>query len=394
MRTYTGTYTVSGVTYRYNIQAPDALVYQYSNRVYLRVRLLDSDSEPRNGREVKLRIISRYDVRYTDQDGWAVFDISRFLQITTNNLAQEPNLQYVTNQLALTTALNLLIYDGSTLIKTIDIEAANGADDTIDNFWNEETRRLRWFTNYPFTFDFQNINGNWGVSTNGGSYSTTSFPYVSTTLSRVMARLDANSIFNSDKDNASVRKKTVRATITMAMSDGSLTSRIAKLDLMADRTSFNLDKRCYLRWIGKHGEVLYWLFDKHSVKEDVSVESSRMAFVDNLYNGYGILEDERKVNYTKATSMTIYSRPVDDIDYATLKSIINSPFVDMLVDYTIQTTPRSGDSRTGGFYEYTQWQRVKVDAGTYTRTMKTMKNDADRQLILTLSIPSEGGLQV
>ncbi len=399
MRTYTGTFTASGITYNYTIQAPDALVFMYSRHVFCKVQLTDQDDEPVKGREITCRIStteSSYDTRYTDQDGWVVFDIARTLQIRTANIESEMDFENITTNLAKSRAITMRIIAYNTTLEDIAVEAFNGANDTVDKFWNNGRRRLRWFRNYPFTFDFPNINGNWSVSTNGGAAASSAFPYVSTTLARAMARVNANLLWHGE----SVTKKTVSGANNMATDiNGNLITNTTTLDLIPCATAFDLDKYCYLRWLGKHGELFYWLFRRHSVTDEVKEEKSVMSITDDKFNSFGILGNENRTNYTRQTSVVLHSLPVDRIDFNIIRSIVTSPVVDMLVTYDVQTTPRSGavsDARqvASYFYEYTQWRRVKISGGSYTASLKGDKYEQDKQLVIKISVPEEGGLRL
>lgn len=404
MRTYTGTFTANNITYKYKLTAPDALVYIYSKHVYCQCAITDSDDNPTINAEVKCRITgtsSTFNNRFTDANGLVTFDIARTLQVKINELSgyklsDELELRYSTSQLAKTKSMSLMFYAFNQNFKNVTIEAAHGANDILDQFWRGK-RRLRWFKNYPFTFDFQNINGNWQVATNDGSYLSASFPYVKTELERVMARINANLLWHGESN---VNKKSVKGITTMAMNiDGGLSTVTMTLDLIADNETLDLKRNCYLRWLGKHGEVFYWLFRRHSQTDSVTSEVNRMSESDDAWNGNYILVNENKANYTKETSIVLYSLPVDGVDYETIKSIVTSPLVDMLVDYTIHTTPRTNQSPDArqiatDFYETARWQRVIVDKGNYTISLKGDQYKNDKQLVLKIIIPEEGGLRV
>ena len=446
MRTFTGTYTINGETYSYTIEAPDAAVFIYSRHVFCKVTIKDSDSYPVVNRKIRISVgVEFVFEKYTKSDGSIMFDIARTLQIQQrqyySDVKHEVDLTYnVTNKLALTNTANITFYDvavGTThQFRAFSIETLNGANDIIDKFWYQANRRLRWFRNYPATFDFQNINGNVSLSINGATAQSTAFPYVSTQRTYIMARINPKRWFSNVRDFV---KATIAGTSKISFDeDGNLTDSINSVTLIADNSDFDLKRKCYLRWIGKHGEVFYWLFKKYSVKDSITRETQRMAYIPDTFNSYGILENEELNNYGKETSLVVYSCPVDDFDFETLQSIINSPVVDMLVSYRINTTPSKqegeeeeqqggdeneregegneetndigteenegddteketegdGDDNTdaGDYIEdIVKWQRVTVEKGNYT-TVVTDRHAVNKQLVLTLAMPKEGGL--
>lgn len=395
MRTLTGTYTVGGETYNYTIVAPEAAVFIYSKHVYCKIQITQTENDitsPVVNRKIQLINVqgrTLNDFRYTDQNGWAIFDIARMLQLDKNSLQDELNLDYNdTAQVAHNNIVELRFYDTGASIYLVTEELCNGADDIMDKFWNNGIRQLRWFSNYPFTFDFQNINGNWNVSTNGGAAVAEAFPYESVVLSYVMSRINAKRYFGIPSSTDMSKK--VSAQITMARDEsGNLVTATDTLNITIDKQRFDLNRKCYLRWIGKHGEVFYWLFRKHSVKEDVKRDTFKRAYVEDSFNSYGLLDSDSVNDYSKEASMVVYSGRLSSYEYDVVKSIVNSPCVDMLISYSWSDTPRGGG---GGYLEETaKWRRISVKEGSYAVKM-TDKNSIDKQMILTLSMPKEGEL--
>ena len=451
MRTFTGTYTINGETYSYTIEAPNAAVFIYSRHVFCKVTIKDSDSYSVVNRKIRISVSGGFVFeKYTKSDGSIMFDIARTLQIdkqaSYNDVKHEVDLTYnVTNKLALTETASIAFYDmtGNVQFRAFGIETLNGANDIIDKFWYRANRRLRWFRNYPATFDFQNINGNWSVSINGGTATSEAFPYVSTQRTYMMGRINPKRYFLGV---ANLNKAKFSGVSKISFdADGNLSDSTNTLTLIPDDAKLDFERMCYLRWIGKHGEVFYWLFKKHNIKDNVTRESQKMSYIPDSYNSYGILENEDLSNYEKETSLVVYSCPVDDIDFETLQSIINSPVVDMLISYDINFTPskqegeeeeQSGDDTenerteenegvgevgtdetddtenddteketndddetdgggtdTGNYIEeLTRWRRVTVERGTYTTLIDSDRHATNKQLVITLSIPKEGGL--
>lgn len=421
MRILTGTYIKGGMTYSFTIKAPNEIVYIYSKHVFCTVQIKRNDgqeSRPVTNRLIRLTIGEINEERRTNSDGTAVFDFARILQILKNDSSQELDINYNrTANLAHTTSRVVALKDsdeGSVLqFQQFSFETANGADDILDKFWTNN-RRLRWFSNYPFTFDFQNLNGNWSVKTDNGSFVTEAFPYESSQRTRIMSRINARRYFaSSDR----YFKKTLRASITMAMDDSGNPTTVTNhtLELTRDNRNFDLYRRCYLRWLGKHGEIFYWLFTKHSETDSVKSDEHSLAYVDeNAYSSYGVLESETSSNHEKETTITVYSDMLDNADYEIVRSLATSPFVDMLVSYSTQATPTSpgsgrdsaeesegdserteesgGDNENSGISmtETALWQRVRIGAGNYTKQVNSDTSSVNKQLVFRLIIPKEG----
>lgn len=422
MRTLTGTYTKNSITYNYTAHVPDAAVFVHSKHVYCDIRITrsyiqeDERGDPHTitepVRNLSIRLANTAgngalnEFRYTDRTGTVYYDIARMLQIEKSNLDTELNLDYsVVSQLAKTNKITARFYDGTTQIANFQMELLNGANDTTDKWWLAR-RSLRWFVNYPFTFDFQNINDDWSVRFMGGDASVTHFPYVTTSLVYSVARVNPKHLWNITTNTMGV---TVSHVISMATDgEGGFTSSNGALDIYYDRQSFDLNKKCYLRWIGKHGEVFYWLFRKHSTAEQTTIEKVDRSYVSDRYTGFDIIEGDRAVDYSKENTLTIFSEMLNNDEYEIVKSIINSPYVDMLVDYTVTNIPvqspgndpqaeqveqgEQEESREDTSTEQTHWQRVFVNNGKFVTDEKAIKKFTDKQLVLTLTLPREGGL--
>ena len=420
MRPYTGTYTINGETYSYTIEAPNAAVFIHSKHVFCKIRILDSDSYPVVNRKIKLTLVTRSLEKYTNSNGSIVFDLARLLQISRgsyDDVKSELNLTYNdTNQLSKTELNTFTFRDGNLQFQAVQFDSLNGANDILDKFWYDANRRLRWFTNYPFTFDFPNINGNWKVSVNGDALASQAFPYVSTQRTYIMARINPKRFFISENRVISKAKFSGVGQLSIDAL-GNISPSSNTLEIIADNQILDFERKCYLRWIGKHGEVFYWLFKKHSIKDSVTRDSAKMAYVSEAFNSYGVLDNDTPCNYEKETTLTVYSCPVDDIDFETLKSIISSPLVDMLVSYSVSYTPRTqqteqteetenegaegrensgGDDRANGNYieETTSWRRVSVEKGAYTTIIDSDRRAVNKQLVLTLVLPTEGRISL
>lgn len=398
MRTLEGTYTKGGTTYNYKALVPDAAVFVHSKHVFSYITITDSSSNFVVNRQIQMIATTMNtglnEFRNTDSQGTASYDIARMLQITKGDIKNELQInQNTTVQLTKARRITISFYDSGTVIVAFFQELLTGANDTIDKWWYNR-RRLRLFTNYPYTFDFQNINGNWSVGDLGGALTTEAFPYVSTNLTYSMVRINPKRQWGSDLSR-NIAGKTVSAQITMATKDGSFTQVASYLDLIIDRQSFDLDKKCYLRWIGKHGEVFYWLFRKHSTVDATAKESFKRSFIGDGYDSYGVIDTEELAELKKTSTMTVFTDMLNNDEYDVVMSIINSPYVDMLVSYEVDYTPRGQvEAQSDYIYETVKWQRVTVNAGKYQTMRKSSQGFTDKKLVITLSLPEEGGLSL
>jgi hypothetical protein len=118
------------------------------------------------------------------------------------------------------------------------------------------------------------------------------------------------------------------------------------------------DNRTYMRWLGKHGEVYYWLF--YNQEETTQIESENYQMMsDDVFKGNdtnkildnGILKDSRATK-----TKTIFTEPIDAYYYDYIVQMAASPYVDMHL----------ADNR---------WQRVNVRSSSFVKSLK----GADRQ---------------
>lgn len=411
MRTLKGTYTKNGVLYKYNAMVPDMTVFVHSKHIFFKITITNNIDVQQVNKRIQLIAITSNtalnEFRDTDSQGTATYDAARMLQITKGDVKNELDInQNIDAQLENGKRFTCGFYDGGTQIVSFFLELLTGANDTTDKWWMGR-RRLRWFVNYPFTFDFENINGNWSIGDLGETPETEAFPYVTTSMTKARVRLNAKRLFGSEMSSSA--GKTITAKIDMATNEGSFASAVSRLDLIVDRQSFDLDKKCYLRWIGKHGEIFYWLFRKHDLTQQTSKEIFKRAYIDDGYNRYGVIDTEAPADFKKADILTVFTDMLNNDEYEVVKSIITSPYVDMLVSYVISTTPRNNgtnendietdveeETRAVGDYleEATRWQRVTVNDGRFVTIMKHDKNFTDKQMIISLSLPEEGGLSI
>ncbi len=385
MRTTTGTYTKGGVTYNYSVTYPNVMAFIYSRHLYVKLAITDANDDPVVGRRIQVTMqptfLSGYEYRYTDANGEVMVDVARMMQIVTDNVRAEFNLNYATAVALWGASARVVgLYDSGTQIALLSLEAYNGADDMGDCWLKtsaDEPMRLRWFKNYPFTFDFPNVD-EVTLKKDGGTQSVVSWAQQTSSLHYPMQRVSASEV--TALDNTTGVAKLTASGWCYIDKDGTLqTNQAYRLNLEVCDCDYDTGK-VYLRWLGKHGEIFYWLFNRHSEAEQVTHERSRRAMVPNWRDTYGLLDSESVDNYDAAKTLTVYSGKVDKHYYDILRSLVKSPIVDMLTSLDTITTPT--------------WTRVVIDGGTYAETLKApdIRDNTSRQLVFNIILPKEGGV--
>lgn len=373
MNTNTG--TVSG--FDYTIETPEELIFAYSKHVYFRLNLSRSGS-PIINQEIRLLLIENNgnfmfdDYRYTGSDGSVVFDVARVLQIAMKGRQEElssivyyPDISSLWN--IKTFKISLIINGGISITMPsifTDYRVALGAHDNI-NDWNRVPVRLKCWSEYPFTFDFPDVN-KINVSQNGSTYR----PFTNIKVGDETLQFVRHTI---DRFVGRSSRLWVRTNEGFGMAGDKLLqgNNIVILDI--DNCP-RIASKTYLRWIGEHGEVFYWLFD--NVTENMQVNSSLRynALTDDLFRGdvtnktrgNGIIRD------TSVTNTRALTTDYLDSDYYNLvRSVASSPCVDMFVD----------DGSNG------KWQRVNVSDITLSRSLKTSNKAKKHRVELTIEIP-------
>ena len=384
MRTSTGTYTKSEDTYYYSVIYPEAIVFAHSRHAYIKINILDNDSFPESALALAFRVIhpngSQFtETRYTDASGNLTIDIARILQIMTDNVKDEMNFDYE-NEITLRPGsdMKVRIYDGSVQVVEITFDLYNGADDIGDKWWNSVhgKRKLKWFKNYPFTFDFPNVSEVNYQRDNGIIVADSSWQQGQTSLTYGIQRVSAlNTILSLATQCVDIWTPWYGFD-----EEGVLQSFTNRVSLEIDNQTYD-KRKIYLRWIGKHGEVFYWLFDRHSLTEDVSREMSRRAMTPNWRDDNGLLDGDVIDGYDVEREMVVYSGMLDKGYYDLVHSVVDSPVVDILMNDDL-TDPL--------------WNRVSVKGGSYTESLKypALSSDRNKQVVLTLALPKKGGISL
>lgn len=131
------------------------------------------------------------------------------------------------------------------------------------------------------------------------------------------------------------------------------------------------DDGVYLRWVDRHGHICYWLFEKGA--EKFTIDEGGRFLRNNLLDwdqqyGYSGAATRRQ-SYTRQDTIPLCAPLVSRETWDFLLGISSSPIVDMFIGYDSNDNPR--------------WQSVVVQAGSYTKEMRTPLID----FTITISIP-------
>lgn len=365
----------------YTTEVPNELIFIYSKHVYFRAHI-----EGGAGVQVRLNIanhdytISHDEYRYADSEGCVTFDIARILQMLTDSREKEMSaLMYDLNDNAPWNmpSWNIsLIWNAETMSVTLaqmftTFVLVNGAHDNAYDWRNtprpNDALRLKWWTDYPFTMDFVNTDV---ISVREGDMQT-NIPIKKLPADSDLQMIRLNpAALGINKDKAEIFP---RYAIGVTIIDGVLYDNkrnVVKLDI--DRCPRS-GRKTYLRWLGDHGEVFYWLFD--NITEDVSIksESYSRAMADNEFRG--LVTNRMRSNgiirhSEKTTTRTIATEYLDNDYYDIVQSVASSPCVDMLI----------------GEGEGEKWQRVNVADASFSRSLKVADRAKRHRIVLTIEI--------
>jgi hypothetical protein len=365
----------------YTTEVPDELIFIYSKHVYFRAHI-----EGGAGVQIRLNIashdnsISHDELRYADSEGRVTFDIARVLQMLTDSREKEmSSLMYDVND---NTPWNMpswnisLIWNADTMSVQLSqlfttFVLVNGAHDNAYDWRNtprvENATRLKWWTEYPFTMDFINTDKidvrQYGVRE--------LIDIVKLPADSVYQMIRLNPVgLNITADRATILPNT---NIGLTIIDGELYDNKRNVVTLDVDRCHRSDRKTYLRWLGSHGEVFYWLFD--NVTEDISVKSETYsrAMADNEFRGLvtNRMRGNGLIRHSEQTrTRNIATEYLDNGYYDIVQSVASSPCVDMLI----------GDGNSE------KWQRVNVSDASFSRSLKTADRAKRHRIVLTIEI--------
>lgn len=370
----------------YTTEVPDEVIFIYSKHVYFRAHI-----EGGAGVQIRLTIANQdYSIihdewRYADGEGRVTFDIARVLQMLTDSREKEMSaLMYDANDnapwnmpswnifLTWNAEVEKGVFQSVTLAQYFTtFVLVNGAHDNAYNWRNtpkeKDAIRLKWWSEYPFTFDFINTDAI-GVVQNG------------IREMREIIKLPADSMYQMIRLNpAGLGITADRALIIpkylvgVTIIDGELYSYKRNFVMLDVDRCPRSERKTYLRWLGSHGEVFYWLFD--NVTEDISVKSETYsrAMADNEFRGLvtNRMRGNGLIRHSERTrTRTIATEYLDNGYYDIVQSVASSPCVDMLI----------GDNNSE------KWQRVNVSDASFSRSLKTADRAKRHRIVLTIEI--------
>lgn len=429
MRTATGTYTVGTTTYKYEVTMPEAIVFTHSNHIYLKVKITDTNDAAVSDHRIQITTNPTwfgYEFRYTDANGELTVDMARVMQIITDNVKSEFNIDYA-NAVTLCQSLvrNIQLYDKGVQFYNIRVEAFNGADSVGDCWMNTAVngrRLLRWFKNYPFTFDMPNLN-EVSLTVDEGTAAVTEWPQAT-----AGARLYSMQRANPARINAlSAATKNFEVTTLWYAFDevGVLQSnRGNTVRVEIDNRAYDKNT-VYLRWLGEHGEIYYWPFYRFQQQRDIKLTKHKRAMISDLYDDNGLLDTEYLNNSEETATLTVYSEFVDKTFFDMIMTIVRSPFVDMLVSYSVSQSSSQGnqsqqertegeqqgdnaqeegeEQESGGSGSDTtppltvtaRWKRVSLKEGSYVENLNRVSSAMrNKQVVLALDLPTKKGVEL
>jgi hypothetical protein len=262
----------------------------------------------------------------------------------------------------------------------------NGAHDNAENWrvgYNHTNRafRLQMWRKYPFTFDVgvgrieYNLSGN-PLTSSSAPFPIRKTPVVDVPLGVTMQQIRITPEYLIEDRTHSKSTMWVR-TQTMLTMNGDTHGSTSLASLLIYKIEINecprSDSKTYLRWLGKHGEVFYWLFD--NISEDWNVKSDRYhkiikddtfkGLVTNKMRDNGVIRDAQ-VTKTRVIATEL----IDNHYYEIVRSIAESPYVDMLIG-------EEGDEK---------WQRINVADGNFSRSLKVVDRTKQHRITLTIEL--------
>lgn len=391
MRTYNGTITVDRFTYNFEAVIPEELIFIYSRHVYSYIKITDANGKGVEGLRVQQVIMgsttmagNNKEYRYTNKDGIVRFDSAHLLQMLSNTRDSEmSDIDYTASNVTSwnTSRFSLQFYvNGQQLMGAI-CQYLNGSHFIAEDWWANE-RRLKFWSSYPFTFDFVNTE-KLNVSINNGISQIINAPYIASQM-KLINRINPISLGLSSSARSVLVKSNISREFSRAFSsafsiyenkagwaiiDGIVDEEVNNVvRLEVDNCPASND-RTYLRWLGKHGEVYYWLFFNQEETTQIESENYQMMS-DDVFKGNdtnkildnGMLKDSRATK-----TKTIFTEPIDAYYYDYIVQMSASPYVDMHL----------ADNR---------WQRVNVRSSSFVKSLKGADRQKKHRLAFTIEI--------
>ena len=374
------------------VRYPEELHFADSAKCAVDLRLYDTLPQPGDENEPVMLTVKEYgtqsgysETRVRDRNGWAYFDIARYVQMILGDPDDDGTFDYSEDSEIVTQkTIQVILTAFGVAFHTFTFNAVHGNNRVTDRWWASE-RTIRWWPAYPFAFDFPNVDE--VRKTIGDAITTVTFPQVPTSLNFTRVRVKA-SYFS----NATFKIESIKEGITFGIAQSTDTGHVAGTKLFieaADAATLIADtcpvdiNAAYLRWTDSHGELRHWLFIRHSETDTVTAATDRRPNHDPDRIVNGVAQDGRMRDGTLAKELTVNTGLLQEWEYEIAASIINAPFVDMLdMDEYIN-------------HSNTLWHRLTVKGGTYTKQLRNHHpNDQNLQVAVTLQYDGERSIGV
>lgn len=377
------------------VRYPEDLVFADSAKCAVEIRLYDTTPQPGDSNELVMLTVkengaqSGYsETRVRDRNGWAYFDIARYVQMILGDIDPLGTFDYSgESELVPQKVIQVTLTAFGTDFFTGTFNAVHGNNKVTDRWWSAE-RRLRWWPAYPFAFDF--VNTDEVTLTVGGVQQSLIFPYIiQSSLSYTRIRVNGNLLASPiafGNGTLSIESNT-KIGIMYRIAGDADTGHVSgtkmfqigtnKLTLVADQCPAD-PNAAYLRWLDRHCELRHWLFSKYRETDTVKATDDRRSGFDPDRFIDGVARDGRMRDGILTKELTVNTGYLQGWEYDIVESIANAPFVDMLdmeaylADGTIH------------------WHRLMVKPGSYTKALRNSHaNDHNLQLAVTLQYDGE-----
>lgn len=359
--------------WQYTAIVPEKAIFIYSRHTYAKLNILNLDGTAASA--VRVQGVVEYagkqytnEYRYTDSDGNVTFDFAAILQTAKNDRDKE--LTSITYDVRTFASWQMNICSIRFYIGSVELRSAyslyeliNGSHDNIQDWWSKD-RRLKWWTAYPFTFDFANQEK--VAITNKGVQKELAVPYIETSMITLLVRFNAAAFLRPTGSTITIKNISHPG---IAVENGIVIGTDNYVTLDVERCPMS-DRKTYLRWLGSHGEVFYWLFDNITESVEVKTETYRRTMTDDMFQGAAtnLTRDNGIVRDCSAVkSRSIATELLDSDYYDLVSSIGDSVAVDMYL----------GDNK---------WQRVNVSDETYNKDIKHSSRGKRNRITLTIEI--------
>lgn len=381
---YTPFYDQNEDRHSYQATYPEEYIFAHSRHTYVTVdQLRDAEGVLETGVPVRLFIqdtdadVGYTETKYVDSEGKVNFDVARFLQIFMDGTVEpDADFDYTEDsKMVARKTVHIEMHTFGVKFWEEDFDVVNGADEVTDCWWSEP-RQLKWWPAYPFTFDYWNFDEA-SVTVNDGTAAVTRLPEVIPDPSS-NSRIRINAAYFTGANS----KLKVLSQYGKGFSLGSFDNQRNSVTLVAQPQPI-AEKYVYLRWLNRHGELSYWLFNRHSVQRTPKASDSMRAYVkDERFNEFDTCDNALLRYMTVNKELQVFSDALDGFDYDVVRQLFTAPFVDMLIpERSLVNAP--------------VWLRVHIKAEKHVEPLRHADDyTMNRQVTVTLTLPEEGQIFV